>query len=44
MWAWFQAAFLYSGLVVYVHTPLGLTKGYRLAGGCIQGGGMDPFW
>ena len=45
MWAWFQAAFLYSGLVVYVHTPLGLTKGYRLARGSIQGGGgMDPFW
>ena len=39
MWTWFQAAFLYSHLVVYVHTPLGLTKGYRLAGGCMRGGG-----
>ena len=42
-WARDQVALLYAALVVHVQTPLGLTSGYRVAGGCIQRGGMDPF-
>ena len=41
-WSWGQALLLYAALVVYVLTSGGLTEGYRIHGGAIQGGGMDP--
>ena len=41
-WAWQEALYLLQALQVFVVTVYGLSPGYRIAGGAVQGGGMVP--
>ena len=43
-WAWEQALVLYKKITVFITTPRGMSAGYHVGGGIIQGGGMDPLW
>ena len=43
-WAWQEALYLLQALQVFVVTVYGLSPGYRIAGGAVQGGGMDPIF
>ena len=39
---WAEALYLYAKLLVFILTPYGLSEGYTIREGVIQGGGMDP--
>ena len=41
---WNEALYQYATLQVFVLTPYGLSKGYKIDEGVIQGGGMDPIY
>ena len=43
-WAWNMQHGLYERLAVYVVTAIGLSLAYKVKGGVVQGGGMDPFF
>ena len=43
-WSWREAMVLYTTMLVFVVTCYGLAKGYRVKGGVVQGGGMDPIF